>query len=58
MSSASNKGGKDEMFHSLIKNIDISSYRSSRLELLCKKRCSWKFHKIHGKTSVQESLQL
>ena len=25
-------------------------YRSSRPEVFCKKRCSWKFRKIHRKT--------
>ena len=28
------------------------------LEVLCKKRCSYKFHKIHRKTSVLQSLFL
>ena len=34
----------------------IRLFRSSRREVLCKKRCSWKFRKIHRKTPVPDSL--
>ena len=35
--------------------LEISSDQKQPLEVFCKKRCSWKFRKIHRKTTVPES---
>ena len=48
---------KNEIRSSIINySKDLGVLQKQAPEVFCKKRCSWKFHKIHGKTSMPATL--